>query len=131
MKRRSNANRQDRLNSELQKEIYEIISRRLKNPLVTEMFSVLKVDCAKDLSFAKVYISVYSKDKEKSGKTFNAIKDDAKKIRYELSKSMILRTVPELSFVLDDSMEYSAHMDKIFKQIQTSEKADNTEETEG
>ena len=95
------------------------------------MFSVLKVDCAKDLSFAKVYISVYSKDKEKSGKTFNAIKDDAKKIRYELSKSMILRTVPELSFVLDDSMEYSAHMDKIFKQIQTSEKADNTEETEG
>ena len=124
MKKRSNVNRQDRLNSELQKEIYEIISRRLKNPLITEMFSVLKVDCAKDLSFAKVYISVYSTDKEKSQKSFSAIKDDAKKIRYELSKSMVLRTVPELSFVLDDSMEYSAHMDKIFKSINKDEKVD-------
>ena len=121
MKKRSNANRQDRLNSELQKEIYEIISRRLKNPLITEMFSVLKVDCAKDLSFARVYISVYSKDKEKSEKTFNAIKDDAKKIRYELSKSMILRTVPELSFILDDSMEYSDKINKILGEIKKSE----------
>lgn len=121
MKKRSNANRQDRLNSELQKEIYEIISRRLKNPLITEMFSVLKVDCAKDLSFARVYISVYSKDKEKSERTFNAIKDDAKKIRYELSKSMILRTVPELSFILDDSMEYSDKINKILGEIKKSE----------
>ena len=121
MKKRSNANRQERLNSELQKEIYEIISRRLKNPLITEMFSVLKVDCAKDLSFARVYISVYSKDKEKSEKTFNAIKDDAKKIRYELSKSMILRTVPELSFILDDSMEYSDKINKILGEIKKSE----------
>ncbi len=124
MKKRSNVNRQDRLNSELQKEIYEIISRRLKNPLITEMFSVLKVDCAKDLSFAKVYISVYSTDKEKAERSFSAIKDDAKKIRYELSKSMVLRTVPELSFILDDSMEYSAHMDKIFKSIKKDEKLD-------
>ena len=121
MKKRSNANRQDRLNSELQKEIYEIISRRLKNPLITEMFSVLKVDCAKDLSFARVYISVYSKDKEKSERTFNAIKEDAKKIRYELSKSMILRTVPELSFILDDSMEYSDKINKILGEIKKSE----------
>ena len=121
MKRRNNANRQDRLNSELQKEIYEIISRRLKNPHITEMFSVLKVDCAKDLSFARVYISVYSKDKEKSERTFNAIKDDAKKIRYELSKSMILRTVPELSFILDDSMEYSDKINKILGEIKKSE----------
>ncbi len=121
MKKRSNANRQDRLNSELQKEIYEIISRRLKNPLIMEMFSVLKVDCAKDLSFARVYISVYSKDKEKSEKTFNAIKDDARKIRYELSKSMILRTVPELSFILDDSMEYSDKINKILGEIKKSE----------
>lgn len=124
MKKRSNVNRQDRLNSELQKEIYEIISRRLKNPLITEMFSVLKVDCAKDLSFAKVYISVFSTDKGKSLRSFSAIKDDAKKIRYELSKSMVLRTVPELSFILDDSMEYSAHMDKIFKSIKKDEKLD-------
>ncbi len=124
IKKRGGANRQERLNSELQKEIYEIISRRLKNPLVTEMFSVLKVDCAKDLSFAKVYISIYSKDPIKSQNTFSAINSDAKKIRHELSKSMILRTVPELRFVLDDSMEYSDKINKIFKQIEQGEKLD-------
>ncbi len=121
MKKKGGANRQDRLNSELQKEIYEIIARKLKNPLITEMFSVLKVDCSKDLSYAKVYISVYSTDKEKSERTFSAIKEDAKRIRHELSRSMILRTVPELTFILDDSMEYSAHMNEIFKKIEKGE----------
>ncbi|MBQ7339612.1 MAG: 30S ribosome-binding factor RbfA [Clostridia bacterium] len=120
-RRRSNVNRSDRINAELQKEIYEIISRRLKNPLITEMFSVLKVDCAKDLSYAKVYISVYSKNEEKKSATFKAIKEDAKKIRYELSKSMTVRTVPELNFILDDSMDYSDKMNKLFKEIKKGE----------
>ncbi len=120
-RRRSNVNRSDRINAELQKEIYEIISRRLKNPLITEMFSVLKVDCAKDLSYAKVYISVYSKNEEKKSATFKAIKEDAKKIRYELSKSMMVRTVPELNFILDDSMDYSDKMNKLFNEIKKGE----------
>lgn len=124
VKRRSGANRQERLNSELQKEIYEVISRKLKNPLVSEMFSVIKVDCSKDMSHAKVYVSVYSKDQEKRDKTFKAMVDDAKKIRYELSKSMLLRTVPELHFVLDDSMEYSDKINKLFLQIEKGEKID-------
>ena len=123
-RRKSNINRSDRLNAELQKEIYEIISRRLKNPLITEMFSVMKVDCTKDLSYAKVYISVYSKDKEKKNNTFSAIEKEAKKIRYELSKSMILRTVPELHFVLDDSLDYSDKINKLFLQIEKGEKID-------
>ena len=57
-------NRNDRLNGEFQKEIYQIISRRLKNPLVTEMFSILRVDCRRDLSYAKVFVSVYSTNEE-------------------------------------------------------------------
>lgn len=51
--------RSDRLKGELQKEIYEIISKKLKNPDVTEMFSVTRVDVAGDLSHAKVYVSVF------------------------------------------------------------------------
>ena len=124
MKRRtSNVSRNDRLNGELQKEIYEIISRRLKNPLVTEMFSILRVDCSRDLSYEKVFVSVYSTNEEKKNTTFNAIKADAKKIRYELAKVIRARTVPELNFVLDDSMEYGDKMDKLFKKINEGEKS--------
>lgn len=121
-------NRTDRLNPEFQREIYDIITRRLKNPLVTEMFSVLRVDCTKDLSHAKVYISVYSASEEKKNATFKAIKSDAKKIRHELSRSMHIRTVPELNFVLDDSMEYSAKMDKLFSEITYSDNENGEEE---
>lgn len=110
-------NRNDRLNGEFQKEIYEIISRRLKNPLVTEMFSILRVESSRDLSYAKVFVSVYSKDDAKKKATFDAIKGDAKKIRFELAKVIRARTVPELHFVLDDSMEYGDKMEKLFKSI--------------
>ena len=117
-------NRNDRLNGEFQKEIYEIITRRLKNPLITEMFSILAVDASRDLSYAKVYVSVYSKNEEKKKTTFEAIKADAKKIRYELSKVIRARTVPELNFVLDTSMDYGDKMDKLFKSINEGEKRD-------
>jgi ribosome-binding factor A len=124
MRRTSKISRNDRLNGEFQKEIYEIISRRLKNPLITEMFSILRVDCSRDLSSAKVYVSVYSTDQNKKKITFDAIKADAKKIRFELAKVIRARTVPELQFVLDDSMEYGDKMDKLFKLINEGEKRD-------
>ena len=122
MKKKSSINRNDRLNSEFQKEIYDIISRRLKNPLVTEMFSILRVDTSRDLSHAKVFVSIYSTDETKKMNTFNAIESDAKKIRYELSKVIRARTVPELHFFLDDSMEYGDKMEKLFKAINEGDK---------
>ena len=115
------ANRIDKINAELQKEIYEVISRKLKNPLITEMFSVTGVDASKDLSSAKVYISVYSTNEEKKKITFDAIVQDAKKIRYELSKQMRIRTVPELRFIEDTSMAYGDKMDKLFLTIKKEE----------
>ena len=124
MRKTSKVSRNERLNGEFQKEIYEIISRRLKNPLVTEMFSILRVDCSRDLSYAKVFVSVYSKDENKKKITFDAIKADAKKIRFELAKVIRARTVPELNFVLDDSMEYGDKMDKLLKSISEGEKRD-------
>jgi ribosome-binding factor A len=122
MKRRNNGiSRVDRLNGEFQKEIYDIIARKLKNPLVTEMFSILRVDATSDLSYAKVFVSIYSKDEQKKINTFKAIEADAKKIRFELAKVIRARTVPELKFILDDSMEYGDKMEKLFKAINEGE----------
>ena len=112
-----NISRTDRLNSEFQREIYEVIQRKLKNAFITEMFSITKVDASKDLKHAKVFISIYSVNEQKKQTTYKAICDDAKKIRFELAKSMRLRTVPEISFVLDETMAYGDKMDKLFIQI--------------
>lgn len=109
--------RTEKLNSEFQKEISAVLSRKLKNPLATEMVSVVKVDVSPDLAQAKVFLSVYSTNEEKKKITFDAIKADAKKIRYELSQVMRLRTIPELRFVLDDSMEYSARISSLINKV--------------
>lgn len=115
-------NRIDKVNSEIKKELYEVITRKLKNPLVTEMVSILDVVTSKDLKHATVFLSVYSVNQEKKQRTYDAIVSDAKKIRYELSKVMRIRTVPELHFVLDGSMDYGDKMDKLFKKIEEDNK---------
>ena len=109
--------RADRLNAEFKREISEIIARKLKDPMITAMVSVTSVDCSRDLSYAKVFVSVFSTDEEKKNSTFSALASDAKKIRYELGKSMRLRTVPELDFMLDKSIEYGDKMDKILLKL--------------
>lgn len=121
-KNNGGVNRSDRVNAEIIREISEIISRKLKDPLITAMVSVTGADVSKDLSYAKIFVSVFSTDENKKRETFAALKNDAKKIRYELSRSMRMRTVPELDFVLDLSMEYGDKMDKILYKIAEDEK---------
>ena len=116
-KHNGGVSRSDRLNAELKREISEIIARKLKNPLVTAMVSVTSVDCSRDLAYAKVFVSAFSADEEKKNSTFAALVDDAKKIRYELSKTMRILSVPELDFVLDRSLEYGDKMDKLLLKI--------------
>ena len=105
--------REQRLNSEFQKEIYDILKNKVKNHDITEMFSILEVDVTNDLKYAKVYVSIFSTNEERKQKTFNAICDSAKFVRGELAKIMRIRTVPELKFVMDTSSDYGNKIDKI------------------
>lgn len=123
MKKNNNRiSRSEKLNGEFQKAIYDILLRKVKNPLISEMFSIVKVDTSSDLKHATVFISIYSTNAEKKQTTFEAIKSVANKVRYELAHAFShIRTVPEITFVLDDSMEYGAKMDKLFKEINIRE----------
>ena len=105
--------REKRLEKEFRKNIYEILSSRIKDPDITEMFSVTDVFITSDLEEATVYISVFSVDKEKAGKTFEAIKAAAGEVRTILSREMHIRTVPRLKFLKDESGEYGERIDKI------------------
>ncbi|MBR1867049.1 MAG: 30S ribosome-binding factor RbfA [Clostridia bacterium] len=113
--------RERRLNSEFQREIYDILKNRVKDPEITEMFSILQVDITNDLKHAKVYVSVYSVSEQKRKTTFDAIKNSAKQVRMELGKVMRVRTVPELDFILDNSAEYGQKIDKILSGLTYSD----------
>lgn len=122
--------REKRLNSEFQKEIYSILKNKIKNPAISEMFSISEVDVTNDLKHAKVFVSVFSTDKVKTQATFEAICASAKAVRTELSKTMRIRTVPELHFVTDNSTDYGNKIDKILSTLTYVTSADDETVTE-
>lgn len=122
--------REKRLNSEFQKEIYSILKNKIKNPAISEMFSISEVDVTNDLKHAKVFVSVFSTDKAKAQATFEAICASAKAVRTELSKTMHIRTVPELHFVTDNSTDYGNKIDNILSTLTYVTSPDNESETD-
>ena len=123
--------RTSRLNGEYQKEISEIL-RRLKDrqPDLKGIISVTEADVAPDLITAIIYISIYAKNEDEKLRSFAAVKELAGQIRYELSKVMKMRTVPQLTFLWDGSMTYGAKMDELFKKINSQPKSTDGEQEE-
>lgn len=119
--------RGERLAGEFQKEIYSIISGKLrgKYPELSAIISVTAADVAPDLKSARIYVSVYDVDKAKAEASYKIICDNAGFIRRELSKVMHLRTVPELRFSWDASMEYGQKIEKILSDLDIAEDTDD------
>lgn len=109
--------RTSKLNSEFRHLIADLLVKKVKDPRITEMFTVLDVDCDKELSSAKVYISIYSTDAQKAETTFRAIKESEPFVRKEISKSMHIRKVPQFTFLLDTSLEYGQKIDKLLYEL--------------
>ncbi len=121
--------RGERLASEFQKAIYEIISRKLRDraPGLSAIISVTGADVAPDLKTAKIYVSIYDTSEERKISSFNAIKENAGFIRHELAGMLRIRTVPALTFILDGSMEYGAHIDEIINKLDVKPEDDKPE----
>lgn len=108
---RKNSIKYSRMNGEVQREISKIISRDIKDPRIHPMTSVVSVDVTPDLKFAKVFVSVLGNDEDKE-KTKKGLISAASHIRSLLAKSLNLRNTPELTFFIDDSIEYGVNMSK-------------------
>ena len=112
--------RGERLAGEFRKEIYGVISSKLRSkcPELSAIISVTAADVSPDLKSARIYVSIYDPDNDRRTRSFDIIKESAGFIRHELSKVMHIRTVPELRFVLDGSMEYGEKIDKILSSLE-------------
>ena len=108
---RKNSIKYSRMNGEVQREISKIIARDIKDPRINPMTSVVSVDVTPDLKYAKVYVSVLGNDEEKE-KTRRGLASASSHIRSLLAKSLNLRNTPELTFLIDDSIEYGINMSK-------------------
>ncbi|MDD6702666.1 MAG: 30S ribosome-binding factor RbfA [Bacteroidales bacterium] len=104
--------RQAKIARLLQKELSEIFRRqtaRMGNVLV----SVSTVRVSPDLSIARVYLSIFPS--ERAEEILNNIKSQTRTCRYELAQAVktTLRKCPDLSFFLDDSLDYVENIDRI------------------
>ncbi len=105
-------NRQKKIGSVLQKDLVDILQGEVrKNGISNLMISVSKVIVTTDLSVAKVYLSVFPQDKAKD--LLVAIKSNSKLIKHDLSQrvKLQLRKVPNLTFYIDDSLDYIEKID--------------------
>ncbi len=100
-------NRIGRINEEIQRELAALIPM-VKDPRVTGMISVTAAETTPDLKYAKIYVSVL--DKSNCDQVLKGLKSAAGWLRRELGRSLNLRSTPELSFVLDDSIDKGAHI---------------------
>ena len=118
--------RERRLNSEFQKNIYDILKNRVKDVELTEMFTISEVDVTNDLKHAKVFVSVYSTNEIKRQKTFEAICRAGGFVRKELGNRMKIHSIPELHFIVDTANEYGNKIDAILSTLTYGEDDDKS-----
>jgi ribosome-binding factor A len=107
--------RQKKVSRLIQKEIAELFLRKGSEYASGKMISITKVRVSPDLSFAKIYISIFPSANHDD--ILHAIQGHANKIRFELGQKVRrqLRIVPEIVFYIDDSLDYIDKIDKLLK----------------
>ncbi len=120
----------ERVNSELKRQISQIIAEDVKDPRLGDaMVSVTKVYVTPDLKYAKAYLSIFEPDEEKKKTAFDVVSGCAAFIRARLKDSMNIRLVPEIRFLMDDSVDYSIKIDGLIKKMhEESPYSDSSEE---
>ncbi|MGG7175984.1 30S ribosome-binding factor RbfA [Clostridium paraputrificum] len=104
-----------RINEEVKREISSLIRDEIKDVRLTAMISVTAVKVTKDLRYAKVYVSIFSKDEEEKKNNLEALKSAAGFVRREIAQRINLRHSPQIIFELDDSIDYGMHIDSLIE----------------
>ncbi len=107
--------RQQKVARQIQKDVSDIFLKAGSALVAGSMVTVSVVRISPDLSFAKVYLSVFPF--AKAQETVKKIQDNAWMMRMELGKRTKnqLRIVPELAFYVDDSLEYAQTIENVLK----------------
>lgn len=98
-----------RINGEVQKVLAELIRGEIKDPRISPLTSVVAVEVAPDLKSCKAWISVLG-DEESRKATLEGLKSAEGFLRRKLAQTINLRNTPEITFVMDQSIEYGVNM---------------------
>ncbi|HMM68943.1 MAG TPA: 30S ribosome-binding factor RbfA [Gudongella oleilytica] len=111
-----NDKRINRISEEVRRVVSDLLLSEIKDPRISGMPSVNRVNVTKDLKFAKIYISVLGNEEEKAN-TIKGLESAKGFIRKEIGKRIDLRHVPEPLFYLDETIEHAIHMSKLIDEV--------------
>ncbi len=104
-----------RLSEDIKRELSALF-REIKDPRVSTMLSVVRCEVSGDLSHCKVYVSAIEGE-EKTVESVAGLKSASGFIKRELSNRLHLRKCPELHFIADSSIAYSAKINDILENL--------------
>ena len=110
-----NSNKLGRITEDIRRELTAIF-RKLKDPRVQGMISIVRVEVSRDLSYCTVYISAME-GLDYAKKAVEGFKSATGFIRHELGERLSLRKIPELTFKATDSIEYGANISRILNEL--------------
>ena len=106
----------DRINHELQRQIAEIISQEIKDPRIgSAVISITKVSTTPDLKYSKIFVSIYTVNKDEEKEAFDTIVRSSQFIRNSLKTKVKMRVIPELHFIPDHTEENGSRIDEILR----------------
>lgn len=113
---RKNSIKNTRINGEVLRELSNIIRTEIKDPRINPMTSVVSVNVTPDLKQCKAYVSVLG-DEESQKSTIEGLRSAEGYIRKQLAMAINLRNTPEITFVLDQSIEYGVNMSRLIDEV--------------
>ncbi len=126
---KKNSIKNTRINGEVQKELSSIIRGEVKDPRIHPMTSVMRVQVAPDLKSCKAYISVLG-DSQARVETLAGLRAAEGFIRRQLAHGLNLRNTPEITFVMDESIEYGVAMSHRIDEVIRADQEASGEDTE-
>lgn len=107
--------RQNKISRLIQREMSDILLQLTKTNYQGKLISVTIVRVTKDMSIARIYLSIYPS--EASKEILGEIQLHSRSIRGELGRRIgkVVRIIPELEFYIDDSLDYINHIDDLLK----------------
>ena len=108
--------RSDRLGDLIQQEISDILQRQIKDPRIG-FCTVMRVDVSDDLRHAKARVSIMGSESQQKS-ALAGLKSAGGFIRREIGRRISLRHTPEITFVLDESIEHSLRIAELIDEGQ-------------
>ncbi len=98
-----------RVAEQIQRDLAQLVQTEVKDPRVG-MVTISEVRVSKDLAHAKVYMTVLGSDAEGAAESVEILNRAAPFLRHALGRRLVLRVVPQLHFVYDETLDTGARL---------------------